>query len=72
METFKTVSYSYPTSPNAKKYGFYKTGCYTVETITDEKPPKSLAAFATKKEAVAFAETLKYRFHWLYLKYPLS
>lgn len=26
----KTIIYSYPTSPNAKRFGFYNEGCWTV------------------------------------------
>ena len=30
MKIRKEIAYSYPTSPNAKTLGFYKTGCYHV------------------------------------------
>ena len=54
----KTVEFSYPTSDNAKRFGFYSTGCYTVETVTGIKPPKSLAGFKTRAEALAHAKTI--------------
>ena len=31
MSKVKAVQWSYPTSPNAKAFGFYKTGCWCVE-----------------------------------------
>lgn len=67
----KQVEYSYPTSTNAKKFGFYNDGCYTVELYDSLyiSTPKALTAFKTKEEAVAFAETLPNEWHPLYLKY---
>jgi hypothetical protein len=69
----KTVEYSYPSSSNAAKFGFSNSGCYTVETIGEHygshSIPKPVAAFATKDEAVKYAETLPYEWHPLYLKY---
>lgn len=53
--TTKAISYAYVTSPNAVAFGYGKTGCYIVETIRGYNPPKAFAAFATKKEAVDFA-----------------
>ena len=31
MKTYKQIAHAYPTSHNAKKLGFYKTGCYYIE-----------------------------------------
>lgn len=56
----KTVNFSYPTSPNAQRFGFNKTGCFTVE-LTDPKGivyPEPLRAFATWDEAVNDAKTM--------------
>lgn len=66
----KTVEYSYPSSTNAKRFGYDKTGCYTVSTINENyTKQKQLAAFATKAQAVTEAEKLPYEWHWMYLKY---
>jgi len=59
----KLVDYSYPTSPNASKHGFGKTGCYTVSVARGHAPGKAIKAFATKPDALAFASTLPMPFH---------
>lgn len=59
-ETKITVDWSYPSSPNAVRFGCSKTGCYTVSR-TDRKrdgspkPPKAIAGFNTRGEAEAYA-----------------
>jgi hypothetical protein len=65
----KTIDYAYPTSTSAKKFGFYNTGCYVVQLWDGIKPPKALAGFGTKHDAVKFAETLPNEYHPIYLKY---
>lgn len=65
----KTVEYSYPSSTNAKKFGFYNEGCYSVELMDGIKPPKAIAAFKTKAEAINHAEALPNEWHPIYLKY---
>jgi hypothetical protein len=65
----KMVDYSYPTSPNAQKFGFNQSGCYTVTIIFGIRTPKSLAGFATKEEAIKYAETLPHEWNWMHLKY---
>lgn len=69
----KTVEWSYATSDNAKRFGFYKTGCYTVDLrlrsggrIEGETP---LAGFATKSEALQYANGLKYEWCPLTLRF---
>lgn len=58
----KAVGYSYPSSPNAEQFGFYKTGCYTVDHVICKNrqfyAKKAIAAFATENEAVAYARSL--------------
>lgn len=56
--TFKSVDYAYPTSPSASKFGFGKTGCYCVELSKDQQPPKAIAGYATRQEALAHAKRL--------------
>lgn len=51
----KSIAYSYPTSPNATKYGF-KGGCYTVEIHNGSKPPVVASAHETIEEARKAAE----------------
>lgn len=57
-EKFYDVGYSYPSSSNAKRFGFYETGCYTVSILEGIKPPRAIAGFATKEEAESHGETL--------------
>lgn len=67
----KSIEYSYPTSTNAKKFGFYNDGCYTVELhdAVRQSTPKAIKGFKTKAEAAIFAETLPNEWSALYLKY---
>ena len=58
MNTKITVGWSYPTSPNAVKFGCSKTGGWTVKTETGTRRPRAEAIFATKEEAVAMAHCL--------------
>ena len=56
MGTVKSVEYSYPSSPNAEKFGFGNTGCYTVETADSVHGiPISHKAFANRRNAVQYA-----------------
>ena len=62
LKSTKSVGYAYPTSPNAEKFGFGSAGCYCV-MITEikggaMKPPKAVAAYRTKAEALVHAEML--------------
>ncbi len=65
---FKSVGWSYPTSSNAKKFGFQKTGCWTVsrEYSHDTKsiPPDALAGFASREEALAAARKMELPWSW--------
>ena len=54
----KAIGWSYPSSPNAVRFGFSRTGCYSVNRLHGSDRPKSLAGFATWAEAKAFADTL--------------
>ncbi len=56
----KRVEYSYFSSPNATRFGFARTGCYTVELIPQNpvRPGKAVAGFADLESARAHAETL--------------
>lgn len=55
--TTKAVSFSYPTSPNALRFG-HKAGCFCVELTYDGKPPVALCGFSTLAEALKHAEGL--------------
>lgn len=48
----KSITYAYPTSPDADRYGFPR-GCYTVELAG-----RSIAAFASLDAAVSYAGNL--------------
>lgn len=57
----KQVAYSYPSSPNAEKFGFGKTGCYTVSLVAlspVRKPPVSVIGLASLESAKAYANTM--------------
>lgn len=49
------VDWSYPTSDNASKFGFYRTGCWTVSKRCNPKPPQALAGFASREDALQYA-----------------
>ncbi len=68
IEKFKQVSFSYPTSINSDKFGFHKTGCYVVQLVKGIMPPKAIAGFETREQAIAFAAALPNRWSNLFLK----
>lgn len=60
--TKKQISWSYPSSPNAEKFGF-SNGCYSVATVSSPNwIPRYFAGFKTFEEAKTFADTLE--FEW--------
>jgi len=65
---FKSVNYSYPTSPNADKYNKGNAG-YTVSLSNNVQPPKTLAGYLTKEEALIHARKLPNPWCPAYLKY---
>lgn len=36
MNTYKGVDFSYPSSPNAVRFGYAKTGCWTITVYTQD------------------------------------
>ncbi len=61
MTTTKKIEWACPTSSNAVKFGFGKTGCYTVEfKEAKNKPAKAVAGFATIDEAETHAACFSY------------
>lgn len=66
---FKTVEFSYPTSPNAVKFGFGKVGCWTVETAEDSNPPKAVKGFSLRDDALAYAESLEFSWSPIFLRF---
>ena len=59
----KAVSYSYPSSPNARRFGFAEEGCYTVSLNAGNEPPAFLAGFETVGEAKAYADKMPEEYH---------
>lgn len=57
MERIKLVDWSYPSSLNAQRLNCPQ-GCWTVSTGPKDRPLNPVAAFATKAEAMTFAESL--------------
>lgn len=53
----KRIEWSYPTSPNANKFGF-KDGCWTVEIVSANGIPRAVKGFATLEEASANASAM--------------
>ena len=68
-ELFKTVGFNYPTSTNAKKFGYNETGCWTVALMDEHYKTKYLSAHPDKETAITEAEKLPNDWHWLDLKY---
>ena len=54
----KSVQYSYPSSPNAERFG-YEDGCYTIEVGDESKPLSAVAAFETLEEAREHADGIE-------------
>jgi hypothetical protein len=59
VEVSKVVDWSYPSSPNATRFGFSRTGCWTVSRHfaheTRSILPEHLSGHATRPEALAAA-----------------
>jgi hypothetical protein len=67
MKSYKLVEWSYPTSPNAIRFGFAKTGCYTLHTANVEFVPfdghKTVSGHGTLEEAKQAGEAFPYQWH---------
>lgn len=67
MKSYKLVEWSYPSSDNAKRFGFAKTGCYTLHTANGELVPfdghKTVSGHATLAEAKKAGEAFPYPWH---------
>ena len=68
----KTVEYSYPTSPNAEKFGFGETGCWTVEILEPGKYPISCTAFEDIRDAINRALEMPEKWNPSFLKYGID
>lgn len=53
----KSIDWSYPSSPNAIRFGF-PAGCWTVSRMNGDNPGEAVAGFATEREAIALANTM--------------
>ena len=53
----KSIGYSYPTSTNAKRFGFARSGCYVVSLCVGDRS-RDLAGFASLEDAELFAGKL--------------
>jgi len=65
----KSVDWSYPSSENASRFGFAKTGCWTVKTRAAGSIGGAVAGFATANEALAFARGLGIAWCPMFTKY---
>ncbi len=67
MTSYKIVEWSYPSSINAKQFGFPKTGCFTLHTANLELVPfdghKTVGGFATLDEAKKAGEKFPFAWH---------
>ncbi len=61
----KKVEFSYPSSPNADKFGFNK-GCYTVELVDADGFPEVISGHETLKEAMLAADSLPNEWYLLF------
>jgi len=70
----KAVSYAYPSSPFANRFGFSKTGCYVVETLEGHNPPKGVSGHASPIQALVTADgiDLPWSRYSLFQPSPLS
>jgi hypothetical protein len=53
----KSVDWSYPTSPNAHRFGF-KDGCYTISTTEGCQLPVAVSGHATKEQAMEASKAI--------------
>lgn len=66
----KTVQWSYPTSTNAKKFGFNDTGCWCVEFQEGNNPPEAMQGFPSRSSALHAARYLDHLpWHPLFVKF---
>jgi hypothetical protein len=70
--TTKSVSYAYPASPDATRFGFGKTGCYCVELHKGEEAPEAIQAFDCREKAEAYADALVHPWNALYTQWHTS
>ena len=54
--TTKAIGFAYPSSPDAKRFGFSKSGCWVVETSRGANPPEALSGHATREAALQAKE----------------
>lgn len=68
MKLKKMLGYSYPTSPMAKKHGFYDTGCFYIFLVNPKKQTTKTVSFHSEKgDALAAFEKIKRETYWLSL-----
>lgn len=67
--TTKSVSYAYPASPDAVRFKYGKTGCYTVDLHKGTNPPEALIAFDSREKAEAYAAALVHPWNALYTQW---
>lgn len=65
----KQLDWSYPTSDNAKRLGFYATGCWAVGIAEYGEISKAIAGFASKDDAIAYARSLPMPFGSFWKQY---
>lgn len=67
VERYKVVEFSYPTSPNAKRFGFYHNGCWTVE-VECGIGREIIQGFETQQAAIDYANELVLDWYPAYIK----
>ena len=66
---YKAVEWSYPTSPNAERFGF-PSGCWTVEIIDGATLlPRAVAGFADRVSAIRNATKIGVPWYPLWLRF---
>ena len=65
----KSIGWSYPTSPNAGRLGFAKTGCWSVHVGELGEPAVAIAGYQKREEAMAHAQSLSEPWDPVFLRF---
>lgn len=67
----KSIAWAYPTSPNAARFGFGRTGCWVVDLQPADcsRPPEAVSAHACESDAIDTALSMPNEWTRLYLQF---
>lgn len=72
MNQTKQIDWSYPTSTNAERLGFARTGCWTVSIASGNRVAVAVAGFPTESQAAEHARSLSMPFGRLWQRYETA